>query len=416
MLFRSLVNGIIDARGHKISGISYIYEDEYSDYYKNEIKLHNATISNAYFDKLYISATSKTSSLYLDNNINSCYSGGISTSPNMAITYPDKYFVVGSLKINGIEHNINVVSNEVFNSKDFKENTLGWLFLPKEYKEYNGLSYFIVNDSYIIIDKYIGNEERVVIPNTIDNKPVIGIEGLAFMDSNIVSLTMPDNVYYMGGSILSGCSRLSELHNLTIRSSYLGFLFGSRVYKNSYKQDNYYIPNSLRYIEINKLAINANYILQNLTSLETLIFKDNSTDIIYNSLCQNCPSLSKLVLPNGLIKIEYGAFWECNKLTEIIIPDSVIEIESCAFCRYGGSIDKVVIGSNVKRIGERAFEANSIKDLYLPKSVEYIGKEAFSNATAKLYYEGSEDDFSRINIEADNFANPNLVKHYNSKY
>ncbi len=46
--------------------------------------------------------------------------------------------------------------------------------------------------------------------------------------------------------------------------------------------------------------------------------------------CQN-DIITKVVIPNGVTKICYGAFSECMNLMSVTIPDSVVEFEDGIF-------------------------------------------------------------------------------------
>ena len=49
-------------------------------------------------------------------------------------------------------------------------------------------------------------------------------------------------------------------------------------------------------------------------------------------LLENCSSLTNITIPEGIKKINGGAFWECSSLINISIPNSVTEIDYYTFC------------------------------------------------------------------------------------
>ena len=72
--------------------------------------------------------------------------------------------------------------------------------------------------------------------------------------------------------------------------------------------------------------------------------------------------LKKLILPEGLERIEWGAFLWCHELESVILPSTLKYIDSTAF----GYTDQTI--KNNKDLME---------EIFIPKSVEYIGYGAF---------------------------------------
>ena len=116
----------------------------------------------------------------------------------------------------------------------------------------------------------------------------------------------------------------------------------------------------------------------------------------------NCGSLESVVFQSDLDSISADLFYGCGSLSEVQIPDSVTSIGARAF--MGTAIGSVIIGSNVRTIGESAFmnceqlvsltfaqNANLaeigayafygsyLSELVLPDSVTALGAMAFAN-------------------------------------
>lgn len=125
-------------------------------------------------------------------------------------------------------------------------------------------------------------------------------------------------------------------------------------------------------------------------------------------------NISSAVIPDGVEKIGYAAFYHCNGLTDVVIPGSVTEIAPSAFdktpwlqnWKQGGSGEFLVVGDGillccrgnssvvtvpdgVKTIGADAFANHTeITQVNIPDSVEIIGEGSFAGCSALSKIEG----------------------------
>ena len=96
----------------------------------------------------------------------------------------------------------------------------------------------------------------------------------------------------------------------------------------------------------------------------------------------SCPSLTGIVLPETVRRIEHEAFFGCSGLKSITLPDSVKEIGYEAFSGCA-NLTSIKIPCNVKMIDNETFEeCFNLKSITLPDSLETIGKEAFCYCTS----------------------------------
>ena len=129
------------------------------------------------------------------------------------------------------------------------------------------------------------------------------------------------------------------------------------------------------------------------------------TDIVIPKAYNNLP----------VAKIGDLAFYCCESLSSVVIPDSVTYIGYRAFA-YCSSLISVTIGDNVSIIMGDAFNAcTSLNYVIIPKSVTMIGYYALSGCTslADVYYRGSKEEWSAIDIYSDNESLENATIHYN---
>ena len=77
-----------------------------------------------------------------------------------------------------------------------------------------------LNNKTIEITGYEGDEEVLVIPESINGLTVDKINDLAFKDCTFKELTIPHTVTYIGKTILEGCNNLEVLYTPYIRDFY----------------------------------------------------------------------------------------------------------------------------------------------------------------------------------------------------
>ena len=102
-----------------------------------------------------------------------------------------------------------------------------------------------------------------------------------------------------------------------------------------------------------------------------------SNDIIGKYAFRDCKSLTSVIIPSSVTKIEGGTFYFCTSLTSVNIPSSVTSIGTRAFwcCWFLASVK---IPSSVTEIECGAFSGcHSLTSVNIPSSVTSIGKYAF---------------------------------------
>lgn len=167
----------------------------------------------------------------------------------------------------------------------------------------------ISEEGNISIKEYKGSSENVAIPDNFDGFPVVSIGQDAFEKKDVVSVTIPDSVTYIGWGAFSSCSKLKS-------------------------------------VVIGK-----------------------SVETISESAFSYCESLEKIVIPDSVKKIKEYAFLGCENLTSVDFGNSLEEIGNNAFYRCS-SLTSVVIPDSVTYIGDYAFSnCESLTDFTIGKSV-----------------------------------------------
>ncbi|MDD7314980.1 MAG: leucine-rich repeat protein, partial [Bacilli bacterium] len=407
-----LFKGYFDGKGHTISNLTYIHEDKWDvkhnesyDLITNILALQDATFKNVYFKDLYvdvdttcIDTTSPDTKIYpfkiidkndtstLENVLISGYLNYKYDSNDLSGVFKYEGYIVDHLYLNNkkIENDM-VITNELFNSKDFKENTLGWNFKEKEVKEYDGLIYSIIDNSYIVITGYKGENENLVIPSVIDGLPVIAIDDLAFLNNKTIkSVELAESLLVIGGSILSGCSNLTDLtiyNNKILGAESVALsLFGKIEFENAYSTNGGYVPNNLSTVTIggnNTIKTAAFYSWTSLKAVE--IFEGIKK--ISDSAFAYCKKLNNVIIPNSVNYIGRSAFDYCENLKGITLPENLPFIDSEAFGRCG--FESINLPKSLEIIKDNLFNGcTNLKEVNFPNTLQEIGEYAFNGCSA----------------------------------
>lgn len=368
-----------------------------------------------------------------------------------------------------------------------------WEYQNSDYEK-TGLIYRVNQDgkSCTITGYYENVSDILQIPQTVDGYIVTSIARKAFLSSDFLEIRLPDGLEMIGGEAFYG----SKIEKVEIPDSvktieYCAFeacenlksvklssnleVISNGLFYGDIKLEGIIIPESVR--KIGGLAF------VGCKSLKEISIPDSVSELELQAFME-CSELKKVKLPKNLLKINEAEFLNCEKLTEIIfpeklrwiglsafmntgitslvLPDSVETIDSWAFngtpirelnlptnlkkicsfsdCSY---LEKVVMGENLKEIGENCFfgcnhlmtviikgntseiekgifeGANRLTNLYIPKTVSKIKMQAFrcrSDETVacikNIYYEGTKEEADKIEIEDNQFI-ADVVWHYN---
>ena len=235
--------------------------------------------------------------------------------------------------------------------------------------------------------------------------------------TNLVNITMPNSVTYIGDDAFTNCKSLESVtisnsvisigssafynceslasvtipDNVTTIGSYA--FYNTACYNNESNWENgvLYISNCLidtndDFKSTNDYAIKygtkviASSAFLDCASLKNIIMP-NSVISIGDYAFYRCKNLKSIIIPNSVTNIGWSAFLECTSLTSVTIPNNVINISGHAF--YGcTSLKSVIIGNSVTSIGRGAFEdCESLTSVTIPDSVTSIGDSAFRGCT-----------------------------------
>lgn len=99
-------------------------------------------------------------------------------------------------------------------------------------------------------------------------------------------------------------------------------------------------------------------------------------------------SITSVVIPEGVKRINSCAFRECANLTSVTIPNSVTEIGTYAFYKCN-SLTSIEIPESVTSIGTGAFgQSNNLKTITINKPKDSISGSPWSAAVATIVWTG----------------------------
>lgn len=236
-----------------------------------------------------------------------------------------------------------------------------------EYKE---------NDDGITVTKYIGESTELVIPETIDGKPVTEI-GYAFsMFKPITSLRIPDTVHTIGSGAFDFCDDLKS-----VQFSAGLITIGPHAFRGCKRLESIELPESLTTIvasafqecvALKEITIPKNVVTIGeqafyLCRLEHISFSEDSRLETIGRAAFSGENITELTLPSSVRVLEMLSFASCDLLTKVTLNDGLQEIDNWAFCESG--VREIVIPASVTHMYLAAFysiifDNNSFKELY----------------------------------------------------
>jgi len=253
--------------------------------------------------------------------------------------------------------------------------------------------------------------DEVVVPDTVDNYPVISISYDAFDGyTNIKSLTLPDSLVSLPIGVLHDQVNLSNLttpfidtHRLSsdpqsenyTEYSLLGKMFfiptESLPIIDDGKLYQSYVPYSLRYINITDSTVIGKYSFA-YTNLWEVTLNEGVTQILYGAYTES-NGMVYINIPASVSYIEPGAFFNMEHLYYFFVDsqnehyitnelnDTLFNIDQTELLSFanGETNYYAEIPNTVTIINDYAFAYSNIFTIIIPNSVTLIGDYAFAN-------------------------------------
>lgn len=217
----------------------------------------------------------------------------------------------------------------------------------------------------ISIRGYIGKEEEITVPSSIEDKNVVSIDNNAFRgNTDITKISIPETVKYIRSEAFMDCSKLKTVNVTDGLQS-----IDDSAFSNCTSLDEFIMPDT-----INNLG---SYVFENCTSLRHVKINDTRRNIT-DGLFYNCTSLEEVDMPDTVEYIRYKAFYGCSSLKNPDFPDGLKSIESYAFT--GSGLEKIVIPDSVTDVGWYAFsECRDLTEAVLGSGCDFINEGLFYN-------------------------------------
>lgn len=183
--------------------------------------------------------------------------------------------------------------------------------------------------SVYINNRSLSGDYYLIIPSKIDNLPVTVIYSYSFNNlTGLRAVYIPDTIEIIEQGSFSGCNNLKAIK-----------------------------------IDSNNKTYNS---------------KDNANAIIETETNTLIEGFKTTVIPNGVKKIGYRAFYDLDTLKDIDIPSSVEKIENEAF-NGCDNLENVNFNEGLKSIGEYSFfGCKSLESINLPESLTNVDDCAFA--------------------------------------
>lgn len=201
------------------------------------------------------------------------------------------------------------------------------------------------NDGTVTITGYRGTDLEIVIPDTIEERPVTVIGEKAFSEYDMTSIVIPDGVTTIERNAFSQCSMLEKISFPDSLKDIYHYM-GTGIRGIGLDDTKWYDNQSEGILYINNILVGYK---GNADNMPTELTIKDGTKCIADSALMNLDNLTAVKIPNSVTYIGSEAFFRCPNLKSVTIPESVEVIENYAF---GYDEEIGYLGTNYQYISE----------------------------------------------------------------
>lgn len=194
---------------------------------------------------------------------------------------------------------------------------------------------------------------------------------MAFKNSNLSEILLPDTVTIIRDQAFFGCSQLKRMN---IPRSLTVFELEHSPFPSSFSDLR---GESLHYLNRNGSLYNSDM------SELLLCYKDWETEEVPQTVKRiasqafiNRLGMKEIILPDGLETVGDAAFMGCTALTTLTIPHTVTAVGK-RLCWGCHSLQKVILPQSIKEVPQFAFFSCDLREVSLPEGIKKIGEHAF---------------------------------------
>ncbi len=242
------------------------------------------------------------------------------------------------------------------------------------------------DNAHIVITKYIGESQNVVVPSKIEGLPVTSLFGTpehdfehgVFQNTDVETVTLPETITVIGSKCFENCADLTAV---TIKPDSELHTICARAFKNC---------TSLKEIKTEnaeKLRIIEDYAFENCRAIEKIKFAQNLENIGKWAF-YSCYSLKSVAFSSANITIvgfELAVFDDVPALEEIIFEEGCQSLLGINIFHITGDVN-VTIPASVKKMASRMFmNSGSMKMTFLGDCPEIIDADQFEGDVTIFY-------------------------------
>ena len=222
--------------------------------------------------------------------------------------------------------------------------------------------YSINEDGTVTLDRYLGEEADVIIPETIYGREVKVIDVICFYDNQTLeTVTIPDSVEVIESGAFEDCDSLSIVYGGNNVREIKSNAFSGCILLSAY-------PWSDKLESIGYCAFMA-------TSLQEVILPAEVKTI---GICAfaRCFQLTEIEIPEGVEEIGWGIFGDVENVPELMgyTSSDYVIVGQRILIYYPEDEETVVIPEGVKQVADCCHDGEQLKELYISEGVTKINK------------------------------------------
>ena len=239
--------------------------------------------------------------------------------------------------------------------------------------------YVVINDKCLLTKYHGGSSEsdkNVVVPETlsIDGKDYpTAIGAGCFMDTEITTLVLPDNITEIPDSMCKNCKQLSTVTFSNVESIGAEAFYFCENYKVQMSELNNGHPEKIK--SIGKCAFTFSGLYGKVTITPDL-------EIVQSSF-NCCKHITEIEVTEGVTVLPDFVFGDCEAVTKVTLPETLTSIGKRAF--YRANMPSITIPKSVVELGDYFVGSDTITNRfnYTGIIIGYRGSAAERYATER---------------------------------